>query len=316
MIVFMIKSRFGYHHEYNGLIILGLFFIGLILRITLPDTPATQKDISLFTFGIILVFIGFSYTLFMILRVPKVQINNDAIRFKSIFGSKTISWSEVQSISPTGRYSRGFGINSQETATLHLKNKKNERLHIAFYSNRHEIRSVLEIINECLANNTPVSISSHYPIELYTTTFHGSGEFLKFAGNPHTSFHGLIFYGVLGFVLFVALRNNVSFPASLVLLIPVSILYVGFGMQLNYFLLSDDELIVRNHFFLWKKHRYNISQIREFVFETPYRRSKSFRIITKDFREKLYSAGSLRRKHWKQLRQRIDGLGIEIRTYN
>jgi hypothetical protein len=308
----LIKSRFRYHYEYNGLIILGLFLAGIIFKVSLSDEPLTKKDTSMLAFGTFIVFIGFSYTLYKILRVPSVQITNYSITLKSIFGTKTISWDEIQYISFPGKYGQRFGA---EATVIYLKTHKEFRTWLSFYANEYEIQSALEKANECLSKHSPVSIDSFYPIKAHTTVFYDSGKFIKFAGNPHTSVNGLLFYGILCSFLFLSINKTLSI-SSLIFLIPLTVSYVGFGTQLHYFLLSGDELIVRNHFFFWKKHTYSLSEVTAIVFETPYKSSKSLRLIKKDFREKLYSAGSLRKKHWKQLKERIGELGIEIRNYN
>lgn len=274
-----------------------------------------KKDTGLFVLGLFILVPGFGYVLYMILRVPSIQLNNQSIRLRTVFGIKTIYWNEIKSISLTGKYSRGIGMNSQEAVALHLKNNQRVLLWVEFYANQHEIRQTLEKINQSISTNASVILpnieSLHHDL---STKFNHNSHSEKFAGNPYINFNSLTFYVLCGvFIYFIISRPESWAPASIVFTIPVAIVYFAVGSQLNYFLLSGDELIIKNHFFPWKKHQYNLTEVREFVLERPYKSSKSLRVITKDFRDKLYPAGSLRSQHWLQLSTRIKELGIPLR---
>jgi hypothetical protein len=84
--------------------------------------------------------------------------------------------------------------------------------------------------------------------------------------------------------------------------------------QMNYFILTDNFLIVKNSIWLWQKDIYSLENIREIVFEKPNRLSISMRVITKDFKSKLYPSDSLKNKTWKQLREKIKSNQIKVRN--
>ena len=70
------------------------------------------------------------------------------------------------------------------------------------------------------------------------------------------------------------------------LLIPVGlllILYCLFGTQMNYFVIDDGCLIVKNHYFPWKSRRLDLREIVEVNIESPYRRSDGLRVLMKDY---------------------------------
>jgi len=46
--------------------------------------------------------------------------------------------------------------------------------------------------------------------------------------------------------------------------------------------------------------------------EIRYQLSDGLRITQKDFRSKLYPAGSLRKKHWSRLKEIVQNLNIEF----
>lgn len=83
---------------------------------------------------------------------------------------------------------------------------------------------------------------------------------------------------------------------------------------MNYFGLSDDYLIVRNHNYIWKRHRYKLSEVREIVFETYPRATYCLRIISKNFQAKLYQAGTLHDKRWLELMRKLEEKGITVRN--
>lgn len=130
-----------------------------------------------------------------------------------------------------------------------------------------------------------------------------------------TSFNGLLFYSFAAFIISIPFTSTKHFsPIAFVLLTPILMMYLGLGHQLHYFLISENTLVVKNHFWFWKKHIYNLEEIREVVFEKPGRWSKSVRIITHDFSEKLYPAGSLRSMNWKELKLKFGELNIAVRN--
>ena len=75
---------------------------------------------------------------------------------------------------------------------------------------------------------------------------------------------------------------------------------------------SDNFFVVKNHNFIWTKKVYDISDIREIVFETQGKMPNCLRIITKDFRNKIYTAGTLRDKNWLALKAKLDGYKIKV----
>ena len=62
----------------------------------------------------------------------------------------------------------------------------------------------------------------------------------------------------------------------------------------------------------WVKRTYDVNDIIEANIERPYKRSTSLRITTRDFKTKLYPAGSLRQKHWNTLRKKLEELRINF----
>ncbi|HKZ66405.1 MAG TPA: hypothetical protein VJ111_08630 [Chitinophagaceae bacterium] len=263
---------------------------------------------------------GVVYTGYSILKVPKIIIDQNFIAFKSPFKADSISWGQIRSISLTGKRDRGFMLDSAEVSILHLNDGKEIIIWASFYKNICEIRTILEKVNTLIKENKPLTgninlaFTNHY-LRPLTNPLASSSQFIKYAGNPHTSFNGLLFYFLAAFIISIPFTSTKPFsPIAFVLLTPILMMYLGLGHQLHYFLISEDTLVVKNHFWLWKKHIYNLEEIREIIFEKPGRWTKSVRIITHDFREKLYPAGSLRSRNWKELKIKLGELNIVVRN--
>jgi hypothetical protein len=105
-------------------LILGFLLVLLVLRLTILGTPPEKKDIGKIIIGGFFILIGFAYTLYRILLVPSILIDDKGILLKTIFGSRSINWNEIESIATTGKRYRGIGLNSQESAVIFLKDKK------------------------------------------------------------------------------------------------------------------------------------------------------------------------------------------------
>lgn len=136
----------------------------------------------------------------------------------------------------------------------------------------------------------------------------------RYSGNVLTSLNTLTIIGMMIF-FFVSLKMRNG--KELLLLIPfffILILYLALGTQMNFFEISFDKLIIRNHYFPWKKNEYNLADIEEVSLESPYRRSNSLRIITYQFQSKLYGAGSLRDRTWRELLDDLGSLGIKTKN--
>ena len=83
---------------------------------------------------------------------------------------------------------------------------------------------------------------------------------------------------------------------------------------MHYFIITREFLVVKNTVWFWMREIYLLEDIKEIVIETPHKRETSLRIITTDYRDKLYSAGSLRNKTWKRLIEKFEIIKIKVRN--
>ena len=83
---------------------------------------------------------------------------------------------------------------------------------------------------------------------------------------------------------------------------------------MHYFKVSDKYFVVKNHNFFWKTKAYLLSDIDEVVFETQGKMPNCLRVITKNFKSKMYPAGTLRNKTWLQLKDKLEQYHIKVRN--
>lgn len=144
-------------------------------------------------------------------------------------------------------------------------------------------------------------------------------SYQEYKGYQLLSFEGSYIWILVGPLIYVALFKSINpvMPNFSIFVLIILAWTALCSLLLHYFRVSENHLIVKAHNLFWKKHVYTISEVREVVFEEPtsYRfRTKGLRIITKDFKTKLYPAGSLTTKTWLQLKADLEKKGIRVRN--
>jgi hypothetical protein len=137
-----------------------------------------------------------------------------------------------------------------------------------------------------------------------------------FKGNQFTSIRGISLWGIivpLTFILFS--RWHKMQVWELMLMVTVGIFwFIVHSWLMHYFGLTRSYLIVRNHNFIWQAKIYRLSDIKEVVFEALESQPNSMRIITNDYRNKRYPAGTLSDKTWIDLGFKLEAKGIRVRN--
>jgi hypothetical protein len=133
--------------------------------------------------------------------------------------------------------------------------------------------------------------------------------FVKIAGNPYlTTRFVILIPSCLIILLSVVLDDNFLRVSPFLFLIPA--FYFAVGRYMYYFLVSDDQLITRNHYFWWVTKTYNFNEITkitkkrsryEFGFGKFAGLSVGIKIFTHDSRSKFFTGDTLETEHWKKL---------------
>jgi len=305
----MIRSKFSFFIYF-----LLFFYIGVLTGLGFYVlTPGFEKRTLNYDFPPVLaVAILLGILLFALFGLAKkcllIKIKQDEILIRGFFIKKKPRKDEILSIDLFAKGSYYWQIGHDTIATkLTLSDGSFIFIPDPLYRNTGELKTAL-------VHFFPEKINEDYKKKLPHAHLPGMYEYKRFAGNPVISINGFIFAGFALALLYLEFfsSNNKAPGFSL---LATGIAYAGFGSQLYYFELSNQAFIVRNHFFPWIKKEYLLNEITGISVEKPYRRSNALRIINTRFKSKLYSAGSLRDKHWVELKETFENLGIHLMDF-
>src|SRR5690606_10380766 len=266
----------------------------------------TRKQTLLPLVGLICYGLAFSMPFAYWKNSPKITVNRNSIRFgKHTFNLKDIENLELTSKVPF-RYMVRFPM---EGSSITFKDGTVKYIFDDMYANSWEIKSFLH-----RAVNNVAYIPQ--PITNFDRSLIESEQKEVFKGNPFISLTGILLWGGIGMFTFAFLNGNQSNSAGLLLAFLSVVLFWFFihSWSMHYFSLMKDFLIIKNHNLLWRKRYVRLSDIEEVVIEIPEKQANTMRLITKDFKSRLYPAGTLRTQTWRDLIERLDEEGISVRN--
>ena len=149
------------------------------------------------------------------------------------------------------------------------------------------------------------------------STFQNAEGAEKFGGNPLFSWPGTLFVIYIFTAIYIVFDEKGRLGSNEDLMWAIGgpiFVYVVSGFQLNYFIVSDTQLIIKNYLFFWHTRIFEKKDISSISFGRPNRSSLSLRVYIGDSPMKSYGAGSLSRKTWNGLKERLtrDGIPIDI----
>lgn len=288
-----------------------LFALGSIITFASIDIltngqPAT-KDYLMPVFSITIYFLAFSMVYAYWKNSPKINLDKHSIKI----GDETFYLKDIKDIALTGKMPFKFIITFPMEGTAILFNNGTEKiLFDDMYSNSSEIKLFLEqvVIKKQDFNHDSIKEISKDAIRFENEEI--------FKGNQFTSLRGISLWGLIGFFAFMMFSKWQSPPMGLFIFFGAfgTFWFVLHSWLMHYFGLTKDYLVLRNHNFIWKIKIYRLTDIKEVVFETQGKQPNCMRIITKDFRNKLYPAGTLRDKTWLDLKDKLEAKGVSVRN--
>ncbi|MFT3825634.1 MAG: hypothetical protein QM731_17070 [Chitinophagaceae bacterium] len=316
----MVTSKFSFWNIYFlYTLLLGCFAGGCYLIVHSEKQFKTKMGFTTNGTVVGLLLCGLvAYFIYHALKYTKqLRVEEEGIYIRSLLKTRYIPKAAIQSINLTGRINLGLLSQHKPTGALIIELKNGEQLTFAdyWYRNNAVMKQSLQYYLQPTTSSAGTAMATtDHPLPLDLTGMP------KFAGNHFLSINGIILYGISFFWVFAAVgifrhpapANGHPILAGSVFLLIWAIFVIALGSQLHYFLLSENYLVVKNHLFIWKKRIFPLADIREVIIETPYRRSTTLVIITKDFSQKKYAAGSLRNKTWKALRERLQAYRIPV----
>jgi hypothetical protein len=266
--------------------------------IILYDIRTPKHTYILIIFPVLSIYLFFS----TFQKSPRILFDDEFLTAKYLFNEKIYSWSSIADIYLSRKENNM--LQRMEATSIIFDNGEKLNIWQNVYSNCEEMRSYISKKSfGKIRDPRPNIISKN--LQAITRK--------RYSGNIFTSFNTLL---VVGMAIFmgISIKGKVKYEGLLI--IPVGfilLLFFGVGTQMNYFLIDEGYLFIKNHFFPWINKQIRLEDIVEVDIETPYKRSTGLRIITKDFNSKMYGAGSLRDKNWEDLLSDLKLIGIPAR---
>ncbi len=237
---------------------------------------------------------------------PIVSIDSSTIRFGN---NEVYQLCDIKDVKITGKIPFPLIFDfPMEGTTIHFKDGTRKLLYDEIYTNAWQLKSFLDqVVVEKKAYKEPVHYRHSKNIEL------GEPEFFK--GNPLISFSGIMVMVMTGFLILMV--ATIPQPAArgifFIFAAPIFIALAA-ASSMNYFGIAGEYLVVRHHFFVWKRHYYKLDDIKEIVFEQAGRSPNILRLISHNFNTHMYAASSLWDKDWLALMARLQANGVVVRN--
>jgi ABC-type multidrug transport system fused ATPase/permease subunit len=301
------KLKFYFSILFGAIFLLGMGTALLIVFIKSSSRgDLKSKDYLMPVFSLTAYSIAI-YTVYRYYRnAPKIQVDSELISFNH----ETFSWTDLTKIELTGKKPFQYLIDFPMEATLQFKDGRKKYIFDDMYENSWEIKSFLKQVvvdkKEFIEKDNQPIIHSELDSDFYET--------LK--GNQFTSLRGISLWSLLGFFAYMLLTSSQE-PAIWLIIFSVafsSFWFIFHSWLMHYFEISQTYFVVRNHNLTWKRRAYRLSDIKEIVFETQGKMPNCLRVITNNFKNKLYPAGTLRDKTWLELKDKLESYKIKVRN--
>ncbi|MFC7445309.1 hypothetical protein [Mesoflavibacter profundi] len=281
-----------------------MIFIGIEKE---SNVQSESKKYIMAIFGVLVCLLAFWMVYSYWKNSPKITVD----KYNLKIGNETFRLNSIKDVILTGKMPFRFIINFPMEGTAILFNDGRDIiLFDDMYSNSYEVKSFLE---QVIINKQEFKINTSKKINSNEPRFENS-EIFK--GNQFTSLRGISLWGLIGFftILFLVKETNLKLGAIIFFSVFGTFWVVLHSWFMHYFELTKKFLIVRNHIFVWKMKIYDISDIKEIVFETQGKQPNCMRVITNDFKNKLYPAGTLKDKTWLEMKKKLESKGIQVRN--
>ncbi len=243
-----------------------------------------------------------SFRLALIIRISAQGIS---------FNERTYDLAELDHVDFTGKRKYPLLVDyPKEALTLYFRNGDVRYMYDDQYENTWQvklfIKKMLDERNGVIAEPVHIMAAPNIAFE----------EFEDFKGNPVFSFRGITLWGFVGFLIFMLITSqHPNVWVSFVLIPCLIIFWVTVHVNLmDYFKVSKNYLVIRNHYLPWRSRIYLLSDIGEVVYETQGKMPNCMRVITRDFRQSVFYAATLTDKTWLALKERLETCLVLVRN--
>jgi len=137
----------------------------------------------------------------------------------------------------------------------------------------------------------------------------------KYAGNPWLSVNTICFLSItLLFLLIIwASRDTEIVPLAICSAFIIVMSYMHFAIQMNYFIVKDEILIIKNHYSRSDNISIPLIDITGFEIINPPKLSKALKIFTSHGNAETFMAGGLNKKNWSEFKEDMTKAGFTIK---
>jgi hypothetical protein len=306
----MVKSRFSFRYFYSNYLIVALMLTSAIYGLThraqmIVVKHGVGQDGQVICY--VLLALGVFSLFFLLKNAVVVKVWPDRLVLQRLFSRTTIRKEDIVSIDLEARKRSVLHRRLMVDAIVVDRGEAQNSIMVNFYGNAPEIKRALQrYLMPVQAGETAGHI---VPAEAAADR-----TSVKYSRSWLTSGYGLMFCVVLIIICLacfaIATGALAVRPGVFVALILPA--YFGGGALQYYFLVDEDELIVRNQFFPWYDRRFRLAGIRSAVIENRSGMTIALRITMMDFERHVFIAESLRQPEWKALTKRLGENGILV----
>ncbi|MBS1563865.1 MAG: hypothetical protein JST39_05720 [Bacteroidetes bacterium] len=314
----MLKSRFSFSHFYLPLGIFTLCYLFPAGFYIWPDLLDFSKrlpegDLIFSITGI--VFIGIAGVVYLARKAPVIRISQEDLIIHYLHNKRKIPYNEVNKIELISSARSGFLFFTQDSreATI-VETISGERipLFVSFYENMPEIRRALHSWMGLSGAEEQQASSEAVPKKEVRVP---GGGTQRFAGPFLRLFTGIAFYEVLVLLVVIPLMllhfDSIGLVAALIFVWMFVKLFAG---QAYYFVVSGEQLLIKNLLYPWYKESILLKEIRDVKFESIQKRGNVLRVVTWDFESYRFAAILLRERTWKALEEALTQNSIPVRN--
>lgn len=285
-------------------IILGPLFFFAISALMISGIASKESFGGGVVLGIFVACLSFYLTYKYFKNVPVIKIDERHISFNRT----KFLLADIADIQLTGKHNFPLiGTFLMEAAMIQFSNGKTRLIYGEMYENSWLIKSYLKRV---VIDKKTFKVQGSYNIEKSELD---SEVYDIYKGNQFFTLQGIVLWVCIAFFIFIALKVGM-WPAFLFIVVFLSFLFYNLSWQMHYFKLSDRFLVVKNNNLFWKKDVYPLSDIREVVFETRAKMPICLRVITNEYKDKLYPANTLYMRTWLALKAQLESKNIKVRN--
>ena len=276
------------------------------------EESRTKFDFPTFLVLSFFIILLFSTSLFVLNFFSNIEINEDEIIIRKVFSKKHIKITNIKNI-VISEINDSYEILVDRTR-IQLTNDEFINLYSFKYQDFFKLKIILNFIEETIKNENikivKLNLDSILP-QKKAFKINSDNKTKTFNFSHILSVTGIIFYGLVGVILYHFFpTETLNIYTILQILVIITFLILLFSNDMNYFIITDNYLIVKNSIRFWEKKYFDLNEIESINIHRHFRQSgKTVVIKTKLFENRTYSSDNLLNKHW-------EGFKIELKKNN